>query len=37
MARLKPYLSKSHDKPRFDDRWVFGGIVIRKSQWAALA
>ena len=28
MARLQPYLPKSHGKPRVDDRWVLSGIVL---------
>ena len=27
MARLEPYVSKSHDKPRVEDRRVLSGIV----------
>ena len=28
MARLRPFLPKSHDKPRVDDRQVLSGIVF---------
>lgn len=27
MARLKPFVPKSHDKPRGDDRRVLSGIM----------
>lgn len=27
MARLEPYVSRSHGKPRVDDRRVLSGIV----------
>ena len=28
MERLKPFFSKSHGKPRVDDRRVLGGIIL---------
>jgi transposase len=28
MAWLKPFFSKSHGKPRVDDRWVLSGIIF---------
>jgi transposase len=28
MARLRPYFSKSHGKPRVDDRRILSGIVF---------
>jgi transposase len=33
--RLKPFFSKSHGKPRFDDRRVLSGIIFinRNGLW----
>jgi len=28
MERLKPFLPKSHGKPRIDDRFVLSGIIF---------
>ncbi|GBR01143.1 transposase [Asaia lannensis NBRC 102526] len=28
MERLRPFFSKSHGKPRLDDRYVLSGIII---------
>jgi len=36
MARLRPFIPKSHGRPRVDDRRVLSGIIFILSQWVTV-
>lgn len=36
MACLRPFVGKSHGKPRVDDRCVLRSIILHQLQWLAV-